>query len=116
MNNQLRDKSSSWGFHGESVVKNLSAIEGDMGSILGPGRSHMLQSNWVRVPQLLNLCSRAQEPQLLKPVSLRTHALQQEKLPQWEACTPQLESSPLSLKLEKSPYSNEDSAQLKINK
>ena len=30
---------------GGPVVKNLPANEGDMGSIPGPGRSHMLQSH-----------------------------------------------------------------------
>ena len=33
------------GFPGSSVVKNLPANAGDMGSIPGPGRSHMTQSN-----------------------------------------------------------------------
>ena len=33
------------GFPGGSVVKNSSAIAGDMGSIPGPGRFHMPQSN-----------------------------------------------------------------------
>ena len=32
-------------FPGGSVVKNLPANAGDMGSISGPGRSHMLWSN-----------------------------------------------------------------------
>ena len=32
------------------------------------GRSHMPQSNYARVQQLLSLCSRAQEPQLLTSV------------------------------------------------
>lgn len=36
-------------------------------------------SNYVRVPQLLSLCSTAWELQLLKPVHSRAHALQQEK-------------------------------------
>ena len=45
-------------------------------------------------PQVLSLCPRAQE-------------LHQEKQPQWEAPTPQLE---------KSLWSNKDPAQLKINK
>ena len=46
----------------------------------------MLQSNYARAPQLLSLCSRAWEPQLLtlvlqllKPACPRAHALQQEK-------------------------------------
>jgi len=33
------------GFCGDSVVKNPPANAGDTGSIPGPGRSHMLQSN-----------------------------------------------------------------------
>ena len=33
------------GFPGGAVVKNLPANAGDKGSSLGPGRSHMLQSN-----------------------------------------------------------------------
>ena len=37
----------------------------DTGSILDPGRSHMLQSYYAHVPQLLRLCIRALEPQLL---------------------------------------------------
>ena len=32
-------------FPGDTVVKNLPANAGDMGSIPGPGRSHMSQSN-----------------------------------------------------------------------
>ena len=43
-------------------------------------------------------------PQLLKPGPPRARAQQQEKPPQWEACT---------LQLEKSPWSNEDPAQPK---
>ena len=82
-----------WSFPGGSVVKNLPANAGDTGSIPSPGRSHMPQSNWAHVPQLLSLCSRA-------------HALQQEKPPQWEAHRPQLEESLCS---------KEDPAQPKIN-
>ena len=37
---------SKWGdFPGGTVVKNLPANAGDTGSIPGPGRSHMPQSN-----------------------------------------------------------------------
>ena len=50
------------------MVKNQPANAEDMGSIPSPGRFHMLQSNLARAPQLLSLCSRAHEPQLLKPV------------------------------------------------
>ena len=34
-----------WDFPGGAVVKNLPANAGDMGSIPGPGRSHMPWSN-----------------------------------------------------------------------
>ena len=50
--------------------KNLPANARDMGSIPGPGKSHMPRSSSARGPQLLSLCSRAREPQLLKPVCL----------------------------------------------
>ena len=53
-------------FPGGAVVKNPPANAGYMGSSPGPGRSHMPWSNWARAPQLLSLCSRACEPQLLK--------------------------------------------------
>ena len=66
--------------------------------------------------QLLGLCSRAQEPQLLKPAHLRVSTLQQEKPLQWEARALQLEYSRHSLQLEKSPHSNSEPAQPKINK
>ena len=49
----------------------------------------MLQSNKAHVPQLLSLCSRAQEPQLLSPCATiteawcpRAQAPQQERLQQ----------------------------------
>ena len=80
------------GFPGGAVVKNPPANAGDMGLSPGPGRSHMLWSNWARAPQLLSLRSRAREPQLLSLSATtteahmpRAHALQQEKPPQWEA-------------------------------
>ena len=53
-----------------AVVKNPPASAGDTGLIPGLGRSHMLWSNKARAPQLLNLCSRARKPQLLKPARL----------------------------------------------
>ena len=40
-------------FPGGSVVKNLPACAGDMGSIPSQGRMHMPQSNQAPVPQLL---------------------------------------------------------------
>ena len=86
---------------------------GDMGSIPDLGRSHMPQSNQARVPQLLRLCSRAQETQLLSPCAataklecLRACAPQQEKPLQWEVLARQLESR------EKPTRSSEDPALL----
>ena len=55
-------------------------------------------------------------PKLLKPFCLRAHEPQQEKPLQWEACTPQLESSLCLPQLEKNMCGNEDPAQPKINK
>ena len=49
------------------------------GSIPDPGRPHMPHSNRAHLPQLLSLCSRVWEPQLLKPMHPRACALQQEK-------------------------------------
>ena len=65
------------------------ANAGDTGSIPGPGRSHMPQSNKAYAPQLLSLRSRALKPQLLSLRATTTEArvprpraLQQEKPPQ----------------------------------
>ena len=41
----LAKKSKSRDFPGGPVVKNPSASAGDMGSVLGPGRFHVLQGN-----------------------------------------------------------------------
>ena len=54
------------GFPGGSVVKNLPASVRDTGSIPDSGRSCITQ-NQACVPQLLSLCSRVWEPQLLSP-------------------------------------------------
>jgi len=99
----------------DSVVKNQPVNAEDMGSIPDPGRSHMPWTNQVRVPQLLRLCSRAWEPQLLKPAWPRAHALQQEKSPAMRSCALQ-PALPHSPQLEKSRHSNEDPAQPKISK
>ena len=58
------------GFLGGSVLKRLPVHAGDMGSVPDLGRSHMLWGNEACVPQLLSLCSRASELQLLKPTGL----------------------------------------------
>ena len=78
----------------------------------------MPQSSWALAlaPQLLSLCSRAWEPQLLKPMQHGACARQQEKAPQREARARQPAGSPCSPKLEKSPRSNEEPAQPKIKK
>ena len=68
------------------------------------------------MPQLLSLCSRAQELQLLKPACPRARALQQEKPLQREASTLQLQSSTRSPQLEKSSCSIEDPEQPKKKK
>ena len=66
-----KNKKQKEDFPGGPTVKNLPASARDTGSIHGPGRFHMPRSNSARVPQLLNLRSRAHEPQLLKPVHPR---------------------------------------------
>ena len=70
----LYQKLRSLGFPGGSVVKNLPANAGDMGSSPGQGRSHMPRSNKVHIPQLLSLCSRAHKPQLLSLCATTTEA------------------------------------------
>ena len=61
------------------VVKSPPANAGNMGLMSGHGGSHVLQSTQPRVPQLLSLCARAQELQLLKPTCPRAYAVQREK-------------------------------------
>lgn len=53
-----------------SVLKNLPANAGDRDSIPDLVRSHMPQSNYALVPQLLSLRSRAEKPQSLRPCTL----------------------------------------------
>ena len=62
--------------------KESTCYSGDIGLIPDPGRSHIPQSNYVHVPQLLSLCSRAQELQLLNSEGPRSCA-PEEKQPQW---------------------------------
>ena len=52
------------------MLKSPPVNAGDADSSPGLGGSHMPQSNWVRAPQLLGLCSGACEPQLLRPTCL----------------------------------------------
>ena len=90
------------GFLCGSVVKNPPANAGDTGSIPALGRSRM---PWTK----------AHEPQPLKPAHLepvlhtRSHGNE-------KSMDCKLESSPWLPQLEKSPCSNEDPTQPKINK
>ena len=70
-------------FPGGVVVENPPANAGDMGSIPGPGRSHMPRSNQACALRLLSLRSRDHEPQLLSPCATTTEAC----VPR--ACAPQ---------------------------
>ena len=97
------------GFPDDSVKKPL-ANAGDTGSIPTLGRSYMLWSSESCAAQFSCLCPRAHTLQRLKPECPRSCALQKEKLPQWEARTPQLESSPHSEQLKKSLSIIEDPA------
>ena len=59
------------GFPGGAVVENLPANAGDTDSNPGLGRSHMLQTNWAREPQLLSLhvwslCSATREATIVR--------------------------------------------------
>ena len=47
------------------VDKNPPVNAGSMGLTPGPERFRMARGNQAHVPQLLSLCSRAREPQLL---------------------------------------------------
>ena len=54
-------------FPGCPVVKNLDTSAGDMGSVRGPGISHVPRGNWACAPQLLklmlcSLCSQQEKP------------------------------------------------------
>ena len=64
---KLYEEIMTGGFPGGTVVENPPVNAGDMGSSPGLGRSHMPRSNKAHAPQLLSLCSRAREPQLLTP-------------------------------------------------
>ena len=61
---------TSSGLPSGSVVTNLPGNAGDMGSIPGPGRSHMARNNQAHVPQLSSLFS--VEPMRRTRWSLRT--------------------------------------------
>ena len=82
------------GFPGGSVVKNPPASTGDSGAIPDLGRPPMAQSNQAHVPQLLSQCSKACEPQLLKPTgpepglhNKRSHRSEKPCSQQWRLTT-----------------------------
>ena len=82
-----RAKRQLQGFPGGSVVENLPADAGDMGSSPGLGRSHMPRSNWAREPQLLSLrvwslCSTTREAAMVR--GPRTAMKSGPRLPQLE--------------------------------
>ena len=117
------------GSPGGSVVKNLPANTGDTSSIPDRedptlGTSEPVHHNYwacALEPGSCNSRACALEPwahvlQGLKPRCPRARALQQERPPQWEACSLQPECSPCSPQLEKSLCSNEDPGQPKIKK
>ena len=96
------------------MVKNPPAKAEDMGLIPDLGRSHMMQSKQAHVPQLLSLCSRAREPQLLRPWRPRAR-------PTGEAATvaspyTATRGQPLLAETRENPHSNKDLAQPKLNK
>ena len=90
------------------MIKNLPSNAGDTDLITGLGRSHMWWSNLACASQLLKLCSKAREPQLLSP-----HAAATETRVSYSPCSTTREatamrnlstaakSSPWSLQLEK---------------
>lgn len=86
------------------------ASAGDGGSIPGMRRSHMPWSNSAWASQLLSLCSRVQEPQLLKPECPWAWAAQPEKPLPGEVLTLQLESPPLTTTGEKPSQQRRPSA------
>ena len=80
--------SGAGGFPGGTVVEDLPANAGDMGSSPGLGRSHMPRSNWAREPQLLSLriwslCSATREATIVRgphtTMKSGPHLLQLEK-------------------------------------
>ena len=110
-----------WGFPGSSVVKDLPAMVGDTSSIPSPGRSHMPWSNEADASQLLSLCSRSWDRQLLSlhaTTSEATHpkanTSQQTKPATMRSPYTILMCSPCLSQLEKSPRGNKDPAQPKI--
>ena len=93
-------KGNLGGFPCGPVVKYPPCNVRDTGLIPGPWRSHMSWRSSACCPQLLSLCSRAQEPQLLKPTCLELCSATRELTAMRSRCT-EMKSSPCSPQLEK---------------
>ena len=115
MRERNQHKEDIAGFPGGSVAKNPPASAADKDSIPDPRRYHMLWSNKDHAPQILSLCSRVQEPQLLKLMRPTVRAAAREatatRSPPITARVACRSSQP-----EESPQSNEDPAEPKTNK
>ena len=85
---------------GASLVESPPANAGYMGSIPGPGSSHMLRENWACVSQLLCLQVATTEVHHLEPALHNKRSHCNEKPAHWK----------------ESPCSSEDPAQPKIDK
>ena len=93
-----------WDFPGGPMVKNPPANIGGTGLIPGPGRFPDVEEQLSPYATTTEACLP------------RAYALQKEKSLQWKAHPPQWRVASLSPQLEKDAHSNEDPAQLKINK
>ena len=100
-----------YGFPGGTVVENLPANAGDMGSSPGLGRSHMPWSNWAREPQLLSLHVWSLCPATGGAVIVRGPRTAMKSGPHTT-----MKSGPRLPQLEKALTRNEDPTKLKINK
>ena len=98
------------GFPSGVVDNNLPVNAGDMRSIPGPGRSHKPQTSWAHVPQLLSRSAAATEAH-----APGACALQQERPPQCNTCTPRQRGAPAACSQGKPERGSEDPAQPKID-
>ena len=111
-------KSLWWDLPGDTVVKNppapmweasvQSLIQDDPTCWAPVAHNHWACALGLRSSSAEHMCHNCWSLCALESV-------QQEKPPQWEACTLE-QSSPCSIQLEKSPCSNKDPAQPKMNK
>ena len=97
-------------FPGGAGDKNPTANAGDMGSIPGPGRPYMQQSNSAPMHNY-RACALETRSHNYGSLSAR-----KPMLPSKRSRHSATKSSPCSPQLEKSPCSNEDPAQPRINK